>query len=96
MTLKRVEGPCTEHASVATMLDMVEDNAGSVNRWWQGLTEDGRDTFRDLKAGDPFPLDQLTPYTRASLVVGSQDRVQQGSDHHVNDRLGAFLASERA
>ncbi len=76
------------------MVDMTEDDsAGRLDLWWQRLTEVQRTQFADLKAGDPYPREQLTPYSRASLVVVEQG--QQGSAYRVNDRLGAFLATGR-
>jgi microcystin-dependent protein len=40
--------------------------------------------------------ENLSAHSRGSLVVGTQGEGQQGLDHRVNDRLGAFLAKKRS
>ena len=57
--------------------------------WWQGLTDDQHGQFNDLAMGDPFPRECLSPYARASLVVGTQS-----GGHLVNAGLGGFLADK--
>ena len=72
-----------------------DDSAARLDEWWQALTDDQRAQFRNLKVGDSFPREHLSPYSRASLVAGSQSGGQQGTDLRVNGRLGGFLAKER-
>jgi|1186.fasta_scaffold844261_1 hypothetical protein len=69
-------------------------NAG-LEGWWQALTDAQRSELHDLKAGDPFPRQHLTPYSRASLVVYAPAEDESGADLVVNDRLGSFLAKTR-
>ena len=78
------------------MVKMPEDDSTArIGLWWEGLTKDQRTQFRGLEAGDPFPKERLTAYSRASLVADTQRQGQQGVDHRVNTRLGAFLGRQR-
>jgi hypothetical protein len=70
-------------------------STAQLDSWWQGLTGNQRARFRGLKAGDTFPSEALTVYSRASLVADTQRQGQRGVDHRVNDRLDAFLKRER-